>query len=244
MKNQGSDKFLNICFNAGKILSIVMLFITLITFCVSGVVLLCLQSSNVEIPSFKTFEKLIEKEVNPQTAENDSKVKSNESSVPDKEIDRIIKKNKLNYQVKKFIVDDYLDVPNNYRKSYLLGFDSFCKDGLLILNKNDKLMRFFNTEYKTNDWGEEYEDTTASVMKDGVYNLTISKHFVEAYSSLFEKNLKKTKVQDQEKIATKIIAGVVLFVSLLLFVMFLFLPVLIKIEENTKNLLVVQEKGK
>ena len=54
MKNQGSDKFLNICFNAGKILSIVMLFITLITFCVSGVVLLCLQSSNVEIPSFIT----------------------------------------------------------------------------------------------------------------------------------------------------------------------------------------------
>ena len=103
-------------------------------------------------------------------------------------------------------------------------------------------MRFFNTEYKTNDWGEEYEDTNGSVMNNGVYNLTISKHLVGSYSSLFEKNLKKAKIQEQEKIAMKIVAGVFLLVSLLLFVMFLFLPVLIKIEENTKNLLIVQEK--
>lgn len=242
MKNQGSDKFLNICFNAGKILSIVMLFITLITFCVSGVVLLCLQSSNVEIPSFKTVEKIIADNENVSSPQNDLPNNQDNISNNDKKIDNIIKKNKLNYQVKKIINNYYSLLPKKFQPVYLSGLDAFCKQGLETLNKNDKLMRKFNTVVTTNRWGGMFEDCSTPVMSDGVYNLIISQNIVSTYNELFNKNMQKTQVQDTEKNVAKIVVSTVLAISLMLFVVFLFLPVLIKIEENTKRLLFIKER--
>ncbi|MGN0004966.1 MAG: hypothetical protein ACI37Z_03160 [Candidatus Gastranaerophilaceae bacterium] len=238
MKQNKSDVFFNTCFKVGKILSMIMLVLTLISFCISGITLVCLQPTNIETPIFKTLENEInsKNEINSETTKNKLKDKKTETLATDKEIDRIIKENKLNYQVKNFITKKYLEIPNKLKKRYLTGLDSFCKDGLSTLNKNDKLMRIFNTEYKTDYYGEEYEDSNGPIMNNGVYNLTISKHLVEAYHHYFEENLAAAQIQDQEKIIVKEVTKIVLLISLFLFVMFLFLPVLIKIEENTRKL--------
>lgn len=66
-------------------------------------------------------------------------------------------------------------------------------------------------------------------------NIAVNRCILYSYGNSLESAIKVKEAQDATNTTNQIIAGSVMGASLLLFVLLLFLPVLIKIEENTRQ---------
>ena len=156
----------------------------------------------------------------------------------DKAIERIIKKNNLNTSMIPLVKKSIQNIPDKYVKQYLRGLDKFCRDGLSYLDSHRYSMENFILVNVKKELGyyyqNEYYAAIHNIKKLGVYNYYVSKGLITEYDFYFTQNLVASNEQSQTNTMTLISVGCVLGVSLLVFAILLFLPILIKIEENTR----------
>lgn len=237
----GLDAFLNLSFKIGKVISVVLLFFTLFVIIACGLSFIPLTSAKVDTPSFKIIEQMFEGNSSSNVTQGNSV--SNDSKVAtdryDKEIERIIKKNNLNTSMIPLVKQSIQNIPAKYVKQYLRGLDKFCRDGLSYLEDHRYSMENFILVNVKKELGyyyqNEYYNAIHNIKKQGVYNYYVSKGLVTEYDFYFTQNLVASDEQSQTNTITLISVGCVLGVSLLVFTILLFLPILIKIEENTRG---------
>lgn len=243
MKKTFLNKFLSFSFKLGKILSSVLLIVTLIAIIGAGIVLLRFNGSKVETPSFSYIEDMLEVIKNEKSATSDYKEPSKDEEKTEldryeKTIEAIVNDNSLPHAMKKRIKKYTGNVAEKYRKQYLKGLNQFYKEGFKSLEANKKnYEEYLLVAYKLQlsyYYMRDYSYAKKDIKKDGKYNLYLCSQMLEDYDKIFAENIEDALEKSEEQTASKIVAGYVLGGALLLFTILLFLPVLIKIEENTR----------
>ena len=94
----GLDAFLNLSFKIGKVISVVLLFVTLFVIIACGLSFIPLTSAKVDTPSFKIIEQMWEGSPNNNISQTSNSFSSNKVNTDkyDNEMERIINKNTLN----------------------------------------------------------------------------------------------------------------------------------------------------
>lgn len=236
----GLDAFLNLSFKIGKVISVVLLFVTLFVIIACGLSFIPLTSAKVDTPSFKIIEQMWEGSPNNNISQTSNSFSSNKVNTDkyDKEIECIINKNNLNTNVVSFVKKSIQNIPAKYAKQYLKGLDTFCRDGLTYLDSHKDSMNDFILVNVRKEQGYNYENdyyvAISNIKEWGVYNYYISKGLVTEYHNYFMQNLDAVDKQAEANTMTIISVVQVMGVALLIFTILLFLPILIKIEENTR----------
>ena len=245
MKKKFMDRFLEISFKIGKCLSSFLLIIVLLVVLGAGVVLLNSTHQKLETPKFKPIaEELIQSVADNNASENNDYSYDNDNNtekLPDKyisKIDKIINNNHLHPYIKDSVIDVLGEIDEKYREQYLNGFDAFCKDAVKQFEVSNKIVDayLFKCVKRAERWNyaKIYAEVRTQIKIDGVYNEYISRGLLIDYTRSFEKAIITVNQKSQENVTSRIIAASVLGIALLVFVILLFLPVLIKIEENTR----------
>lgn len=204
----GLDAFLELSFKIGKVISVVLLHVTLFTIILCGLSFIPLCSTKVDTPSFKIIEQMWEgNSSNDVTQEMDI---SNGNKVTtdkyDKEIVRIINKNNLNTKVIPYVKKSVQNIPAKYVKQYLKGLDTFCKEGLTYLDSHKDSMNDFILVNVRKEEGYNYENkyyiAISNIREWGDYNYYISKGLVTEYDYYFALNLGDVEKETQANFAT------------------------------------------
>lgn len=242
------DTFLNISFKVGKVISATILTLALLIGIGCGIGMLCNSFHKLDTPSFSQAEKDFDEQLHPSsnkqgeltTPQNDIK---NSDSKYAKDIQKIITQNKLDPKVKNDIEEGLnLDIIVGHERQYLKGLNIFIRDGLKYVTKEPKAGEFYisNTiiDKKGNNYAsyKELLNNKNIVTKDGSYNYYLCAGMVIDYTINFIDNVKKVekaKLESADKNNALLIA---LGVTIIFFILFLYLPILIRIEENTRKL--------
>lgn len=255
MKKTRMDKFLELSFKIGKVLSSVMLVVVLLVVIGSIFILCSFNIKRVETPSFSNVSSIIEQIMSEESKTEHAKIqtqqptkKIDELAKYNKKIELIIQENHLAPEIEKDIKNNLSKIEPRYRNQYLNGFSDFCKEGLQYLNMSQRAMEIFlyKTIYDEFEYyskiNSEYEKAKNSITKGGVYNIYICKGLLKFYDGFFHDNISSVEEKAIEQNVARITAAAVLGISLLIFVILLFLPVLIKIEENTRQTKEIETK--
>lgn len=233
------NKFLDLSFKIGKVLSSVLLFVVLFTLLAASCVLVFYNSGALKTPKFTVSKENQVVSAPPVTSKD-----SEEPTLPDeykRMITKIIEKHTLDSSVGEHI--EYYIINNlseKYRRQYLTGLDKYYADALnyYIQDKNsvarNKLINDILEEIEYYPSDEDYQNAKKNVKIYGRYNKYLSTGILKQYTEIFEQNLHNAKDNETQRNITKLIALGVIGGGLLIFVILLFLPVLIKIEENTR----------
>lgn len=241
MKKISMNKFLELSFKAGKILSSVSLVVVILVILGAGIGLLTTTNQKLETPEFKTLgdgiQEIIDSDEEQTEQPRNYKPKDSLEKY-NKQIDKIIKDNDLIIDIKKDIKNSLLNVPEKYRNQYLNGLDEFYEDGLKQLNKSPKMMDTYLLFHVKREVGyyyvSEYTKARINPKNDEVYNKYLCNGLLYDYNIMFENSLDDVEQDKISNTQKRITLASVLGSSFLLFVILLFLPVLIKIEENTR----------
>ena len=245
MKQSKLNGFLEFSFKIGKGVSSIFLILILLVILSCGIGLVCSSFQKVETPSFEKVKVSFEEAQNQEnenykeentaynTASEDTKIKSYE-----KDIKNIIKTNNLNERVESDIENYLFNIPDKYKKQYLQGLNIFCQNALKYIDTKSNMRNAFieesiNVKSGYFNW-YEFNKASSNIKQLGIYNYHISNGLVIVYNSLFNKNLNASLAEFEANMVKRIVLGCIMGVSLLLFTILLFLPVLIKIEENTR----------
>lgn len=240
------NKFLKLTFKIGKVFSSILLVIVLLVMVGSGIALLTSDNAPLKTPSFNTLKQtFIEEnakyEENNNTSTNNSNTQqSKKISQYAKQIEKIIRKHHLNEEVK-YLISDNIDrnINTELIGQYLKGLDKFYTDGLRYINKSEdyKDDLIFDAVYAIEgqyQYKYHLDEARNNVKVAGIYNYYVSAGLAMKYHDLFINSLRDKAERLQEKAMNKIAQQIVFAVSILIFSILLFLPVLIKIEENTR----------
>ncbi len=222
-----NDKFLNVCFKIGKvtfsILLLLSLLVTLLLWINIGV--LYLNSANHKATYKYDVKKIIQSEIdNLQKPQKENKTNPEQKNIPPDEQTQAM--NMYN----KFIEDNNLpkkelSLPNERELLYVKGFINFYKD----LEKESKkaVIEYYKGEFQESQIELYYAQPE---YKDILLSNAIE-YYIKSYNEEMNTiNLKKQQI-DQQKQQSFIVA----LSSLFIFILFLFLPILIRIEENTRK---------
>lgn len=241
------NKFLNLSFKIGKVFSAFMLLLVSLVIVISAVVLISINGSNVKTPKFEVKTTEITKETT--TNAEDTKTEIEEKYI--KEIDKITDKYKLNKEIMNILKDALADnspIYPQYMEQYIKGLNAYCSDSIKYYS-NDKNKKERNkmlrkvvdrlVYYPTNS---DYVDATTNYIdSDNTYSKFFTFGIVIGYTEDFENAINNKATTETENMIVKSIAAGVIAISLLIFSILLFLPVLIKIEENTRQLTLNKE---
>lgn len=223
-----NDKFLNVCFKSGKILFSFLLIVALIT----SLVFLCqsgykaVKASQVKMTyDYKIADafKTLYGDILPVSNSDDS--------------DKSLKKEETkNYKQSRQIIVDFLKeegLPEDALNSFSHPDDDsqlipYAK-GFITYYKN--FVSVFQTLLETKtDMSQKQAENVVKANKLNLYQ-----DAVKAYSSEFNKELEEINILKQQKIFERNTSFIAFLISLGVFVLFLFLPILIRIEENTRK---------
>jgi len=224
-----NDKFLNVCFKIGKIffsiLLIISLFSTVWLFVNTAIKMNAVNNTKVE---FKYNAKHIVQDLYASDmGVNVSKTEDN--SISDKKISK--SKDKAFEIFGKFIdekglpqnLKDEMDLPTDetqivpYVKGYVSFYDDYVKEFSELLKQAQKL----------ND------EQVRNFVENNKLNLYYDS--IKVYINEYQKEITAVTEQKELKNAEKASTLMAALISLGLFILFLFLPILIKIEENTRK---------
>lgn len=235
------NKFLEFSFKLGKILSSIMLVIVLIVMIGAGIVLVNFSCNSVQTPNFELIKTSLAPQITQQSGVQNHYIDADNNVQYNKYIDKIIKENNLRTEARSYIKKSLEDIPKDYKEQYLAGLNKFYKKGLVELKNDSNLLDnylkrcikrmnyyLFDNEYYYSK--RELENGHEKISE----NLYIACGMVEDYYEMFKNAINEMEINRQNSIMQKISAACVLGVSLLIFVILLFLPILIKIEENTR----------
>ena len=221
-----NDKFLNVCFTIGKtvfsILLLLALVVTIILWVNLGLNYLHSTDQklsykyNADEIVFNTYANDfgIKKAIKPATVEKQSKEKDKAFEIFEKYIDE----NKLPANLK-----DNVNMPNDdsqkvpFMKNFPEFYNDFKSAFASLAKENTKLN----------------ETQIAKIMDENKVN--IYKDAMQAYLKAFEDEARLADIKKQEATVKKQALLMSAITSLALFVLFLFLPILIRIEENTRK---------
>lgn len=221
-----NDKFLNVCFAIGKTVFSVLLLLALIVTIILWVNLGLnyLHSTDQKLSYKYNADEIvyniyandfgIKKATKPAQVEKQSKEKEKAFEIFEKFIDE----NKLPANLKNNVNmpnDDSQKVP--FMKNFPEFYQNFKLAFITIVKENTK----FN------------ETQIAKIMDENKVN--IYKDAMQAYSNAFADEARLADIKKQEATVKKQALLISAIISLTLFVLFLFLPILIRIEENTRK---------
>ena len=240
------NKFLKLTFKIGKVFSSILLVIVLLVMVGSGIGLLTSDNAPLKTPSFNTLKQaFIEENAKSETASSTSTSTASTTQPSSKvapynnQIKKIIRKHHLKEEVQYLISKNVERINEELINQYLKGLDKFYTDGLRYINKSE--------DYKDDlIWDAVYaiegqyqyqyylDEARKNVKVGGIYNYYVSAGLAMKYHDLFINSLRDKEERLQEKAMNKIAQQIIFAVSILIFSILLFLPVLIKIEENTR----------
>ncbi len=242
------DTFLNISFKVGKVISTTILTLALLTGIGCGIGMLCNSFHKLDTPSFSKTEKEFEEQLHPN-ANNQTELKTPQSNVKnsnskyEKEIQEIITQNKLDPKVKTDIERGlYLDTTVRHERQYLKGLNAFINNGLRYVTKEPKAGEFYISSAITSQKGDNYEsykeflNNKNIVNKDGTYNQYLCTGLVVDYTLQFIDNVETMNKAKSESAVNNNVLLITLGIVTIFFILFLYLPILIRIEENTRKL--------
>lgn len=243
------DFLLNLSFKIGKILSVLLLGAVSLTIIGAGIVFIKSNNAKVSTPTFEIMREEIQKAIDSEktkspSQENIEKDKDVSNDKYDNRITKIIIRNDLMLTTKQHIKKHLKNIPEKFKIKYLEGLDNFYYDGLKTLNNNDEEMMYIYEKYAWKLDGiypfKEYTKEVNEYIKEhikqnGKYNKYLCIGLLEGYNYLFEDKMQELQEQENENNVRRIVSASVIGISLLLFILLLFLPLLIKIEENTRN---------
>lgn len=221
-----NDKFLNVCFKLGKVifsaLLLLALIVTVILWVNTGVKFVKEQSIQMTYkyeskPVFEEFAGIKKQTTQKETTQKETTEKSNKKALD------ILAEFAKAEAIPQNIIDEtfVLPVGENESISYVNGFIDFYKSFF-----ND-LRTYAKNEKKVTD---TQIDNALKENKIGLYTDILS-----AYSQQYQLEVEKVTNQKTE-IQTQMYANLTAaLVSLAIFILFLFLPILIRIEENTRK---------
>lgn len=245
--NLSLNKFLNLSFKIGKVLTSVLLFVVLFVILAAGCVSIFSNGGTVKTPKFT-----VSKENQVVSATSATSNDSEEQTLPEEYktmITKLIEKHSLDSIVGEYLEQYILhELPDQYVRQYLIGLDKYYADALdyytqekntVARNKliNDTLEEI---EYYPSD--EDYQNAKKNIKVYGRYNKYLSAGILMQYTKIFEQNISNAKADEAQNAQNRMVALSVLGGGLLIFVILLFLPVLIKIEENTRFAIPKQDK--
>lgn len=238
------NKFLNLTFKIGKIFSSILLVIVLLVMVGSGISLLTSNYVSLKTPNFNTVKELYTEDTSSPNANTGSNVNQSNTRIDRtapymKQILNIVRKNHLKDETQYLITKNInKDIDTELINQYLQGLDKFYKDGLRHIEKSPKFKNDYIFSAIVSVEGRYvqplYEDAIANIKVNGLYNYYIGAGLTNDYHDLFKEAIGTRVEQLQSKAIAKITQQIVLAISVLLFAILLFLPVLIKIEENTR----------
>ena len=230
MKKNYLDKFLYGGFKFGKIFAVLVLFLILIVMIVSIVFLLKFNSDKIETPQFSAVRQAIEVE----EASAESYSSSSDSYVPSVVIKKEAAEKKYKQQIEDIvntlnlkpfaydlILSNIINYDEKYQDQYVKGLKPFLQEGI----------DFVKTKYNA-----KMEDI--SVQKYYLPSL------LSEYNGMFNSEIERIADEKLAQTQNRLTAAYVLGISILLFIICLFLPLIIKIEENTRQLVELKKEEK
>lgn len=232
-----TNAFLNFTFIVGKILSSLMLVVVLLAFIGGAYMLISSTNSKLDIPQFEYFS------TDSSSEQGDVIETPAQNNKYDEFINQMIKEENLNKEIKKSLVEfanaldrmdevDTMTALNGLKTYYATANKKFASNENLLyefLYNNLQQMEPYRYEYI-------YDEVITSLDPKKISsNIAVNRCILYSYGNSLESAIKVKEAQDATNANNQIIAGSVMGASLLLFVILLFLPVLIKIEENTRQ---------
>jgi len=222
-----NDKFLNVCFKIGKVTFSILLLLSLLVTLLLWINIggLYLNSANHKATYKYDVKKIIQSEMdNLQKPQKENKTNPEQTNIPPDEQTQAM--NMYN----KFIEDNNLpkkelSLPNERELLYVKGFINFYKDLEKELKK--AVIEYYKGKFQESQIELYYAQPE---YKDILLSNAIE-YYIKSYNEEMNTiNLKKQQI-DQQKQQSFIVA----LSSLCIFILFLFLPILIRIEENTRK---------
>lgn len=204
-------------FKFGKLFAVLALIILVFIMICSVIYLLKIDQPKIVTPQFEIVKQSIENENNDNYNSSSDYVSDNiiKKDKTEKKykvvIENIIKTSELKPFAYDIILTNVSKYDYKYQKQYLEGLQEFISEGLI----------YIHDKYNIN-----------------LNNVSMSKQvligIIDEYNKIFDNEIIRVNNEEMSQIQEKIIAGSVFVISLLLFIICLFLPLLIKIEENTR----------
>ena len=227
MKKGFLNKILYASFKFGKVFAVLALIVLVLTMIGSGVYLLKINNPKIVTPQFEVVKQALENENSSSYSDSSSDYVSTNVIRKEKAekkykqiIENIVETAKLKPFAYDMILTNVAKYDSKYQSQYLEGLSSFIPDGL----------KYIHDKYKVNT-------NNVSVSKQALSGV------IEEYNRMFDAEISRVDSEKMSQIQEKIVAGSTLAISILLFVICLFLPLLIKIEENTRQQLELTLKG-
>ena len=215
------NKFLNACFQIGKWFMSIVLILLLLT----GVGLICniiYKSNNMNAYVMDYKFPTQENEAAVENQNSDKSVIDEISKQYKEQIIAQLKESNVSEKTANIIIKRMVVVEERDRKDFVNNLSQYYKDA---------------TKYLINDLKSEYNLSEAEAKqvlneeKQEINNKIIPDKYFQRYSEQVEaRNAEQQKIEAQR--TTSLIA---LLVCLCMFVMFLTIPILIRIEENTRK---------
>lgn len=215
------NKFLNACFQIGKWFMSIVLILLLLT----GVGLICniiYKSNNMNAYVMDYKFPTQENEIAVEKQNSDKSVIDEISKQYKEQIIAQLKESNVSEKTADIIIKRMVVVEERDRKDFVNNLSQYYKDA---------------TKYLINDLKSEYNLSEAEAKqvlneeKQEINNKIIPDKYFQRYSEQVEaRNAEQQKIEAQR--TTSLVA---LLVCLCMFVMFLTIPILIRIEENTRK---------
>jgi hypothetical protein len=222
-----NDKFLNLCFKVGKMLFSVLLVLAIITtICLFGrtAYLALKTNSNTITYNYEAKSLLNEMLIDAgleEPAEVTTEKVDNKVNQMDKAIDEYCKKQNistnLTSQVKNIVANLDEDQQKSFWNNFVKYYESFIKEF---------------KKYWTTIKDKKVEDVDK--MLNNVRNDMFSEVFNE-YLQEYNTEYQTVEAKKNADMADRNMSFIAFLISLGIFILFLFLPILIRIEENTRK---------
>ena len=209
------DSFLFFTFKFGKIISTVCLAVFFIGLILSAILIFNLKGSGFENPNFDTVKAYYDQQNTQQQSNvSQSDDAQNLNYIQEKiKVERnykdiikvIIKQNQLDPLFYDYMLKELVDIPDNQRSNYMAGLEKFMSDGVKYFRENGKFDNTINAE-----------------------------DIASTYKSMYQESLNKQQQSETDSKIQQVTIFGAAATSLLFFIIFLILPLLIKIEENTR----------
>lgn len=230
MKKDFLNKVLYASFKFGKVFAVLALAILTLTMIGAGIYLLKTSNSKIVTPNFEMVKQSIENNNSngTYTTSTDNGVSENvirKEQVEKKygkSIEAVITSANLKPLSYDMIVTNIARYDSKYQKQYWEGLSSFIPEAIEYIKNN-------NTSIDINDVN--------------VFKVVLS-DVIDGYNRMFDAEIERVDNERMAQLQDKIVAGSILAISILLFVICLFLPLLIKIEENTRQQLELTKREK
>lgn len=225
-----NDKFLNVCFKAGKILFsfllLIALIVTIVMWCKTGITFG--EESSAKVKYSYDVKNIVQ-----NLYAEDLGVKTETISKQEHEEESVSKDRQKAFDIyNKFIDDNKL--PESYKNNVYMPNDDEQKilfvNGLIAFYDNYKKEFASLVKKSRPNLTEEQIQTVLNNVKINLFNDAVAA-YISAYED--ESNTVANEIQQiQLERQANLIASLI---SLAVFILFLFLPILIRIEENTRK---------